>query len=84
MAQSLRASTSPSFLALPHLNLKTIWKRTAGQRKRNGLQWALLYHGFEFEVQVHRGVDDARNMARVFPFMDWALGDAVQVKDYWH
>ncbi|MBV0932936.1 3'-5' exonuclease [Marinobacterium weihaiense] len=83
VAQSRREGVSPDVLALPHLNLKTLWKRTTGQRKRNGLSWALQYHHLEFEGQLHRGIDDARNMARLLPFMDWSQTDgATQAVPY--
>lgn len=57
----------------PHLNLKRIWRRTTGQKRRNGLANALAYHGMAFEGRLHRGVDDARNMVRLLPYMDWSL-----------
>lgn len=63
----------PIILAHPHLNLKRIWRRTTGQKRKNGFANALAFHGLEFEGHHHRGVDDARNMARVLPYMDWSL-----------
>jgi inhibitor of KinA sporulation pathway (predicted exonuclease) len=72
-AQSLREGVIPGFMRLPHLNLKTIWKNTTGERKRNGLGSALKFHHLAFEGQPHRGIDDACNMARVLPFMDWVF-----------
>jgi len=72
-AQSRREGAMPDFMHLPHLNLKTIWKNTTGERKRNGLGSALKYHNLAFEGQPHRGIDDACNMARLLPCMDWSL-----------
>ena len=72
-AQSLLDGAQPAILARPHLNLKRIWRRTTGQKRKNGFANALAFHGLEFEGHHHRGVDDARNMARVLPYMDWAL-----------
>lgn len=72
-AQSLRDVAQPAILARPHLNLKRIWRRTTGQKKKNGLANALGFHGLAFEGSHHRGVDDARNIARSLPFMDWSL-----------
>ena len=63
----------PVILARPHLNLKRIWRRTTGHKRKNGFANALAFHGLEFEGHHHRGVDDARNMARVLPYMDWSL-----------
>src|SRR5690606_15545123 len=72
-AQSQHCDARPSVLTFPHLNLKRIWRRTTGQKKKNGLAHALAFHDLAFEGNHHRGVDDARNMARVLPYMDWAL-----------
>jgi len=72
-AQSDQAGSTPVLMNYPHLNLKRIWRRTEGQKKKNGLAHALSYHNLTFEGHHHRGVDDARNMVRLLPFMDWAL-----------
>jgi inhibitor of KinA sporulation pathway (predicted exonuclease) len=71
-AQSMREGVMPGFMRLPHLNLKTIWKNTTGERKRNGLGSALKYHNLAFEGRPHRGIDDACNMARLLPCMGWS------------
>ena len=34
---------------------------------------ALDFHDIEFAGQPHRGIDDAQNVARILPFMDWSL-----------
>ncbi len=65
--------TAPTFMRCPHLNLKRIWRRTTGQKRKNGMIHALAFHGLTIEGHHHRGVDDARNMARLLPFMDWSL-----------
>jgi len=57
----------------PNLNLKRIWHRTTGQKRKNGMVHALEFHGLALEGHHHRGVDDARNMVRLLPFMDWTL-----------
>ncbi|KAA0874782.1 3'-5' exonuclease [Nitrincola tapanii] len=72
-AQSAREDCMPTFMRLPHLNLKSLWKMTTGERKHNGLGAALKFHALTFEGQPHRGIDDARNMARLLPQMDWSL-----------
>lgn len=72
-AQSQMDGACPIILSHPHLNLKRIWRRTTGQKRKNGFAHALDFHGLEFEGHHHRGVDDARNMARVFPYMNWSL-----------
>ena len=72
-AQSLLDGAQPAILAYPHLNLKRIWRHTTGQKKKNGLASALQFHGLVFEGSHHRGVDDARNITRLLPFMKWSL-----------
>ena|SRR5690554_1760163 len=69
-AQCQQAGSSAAVLGYPHLNLKRLWRRSTKQRKKTGLASALAYHGLGFEGQHHRGVDDARNIVRLLPFMD--------------
>lgn len=71
--QSQEHDARPAILAFPHLNLKRIWRRTTGQKRKNGFAHALAFHDLDFEGHHHRGVDDARNMVRVLPYMNWAL-----------
>lgn len=73
LAESQTHGCIPRFMAYPHLNLKRIWRRTTGQKKKNGLAHALAFHKLDFEGRHHRGVDDARNIVRLLPFMDWSL-----------
>lgn len=74
-AQCALDNAESQLLNLPHLNLKKVWRRTTRQRKKTGLAHALAYHQLKFEGQHHRGVDDARNIARLLPFLDWSLLD---------
>lgn len=39
------------------------------QKKQNGFAHVLAFHGLAIEGQHHRGVDDARNIVRLLPFM---------------
>jgi inhibitor of KinA sporulation pathway (predicted exonuclease) len=48
-----------------HLNLKAEFSRTFGHRKKLGIAQALRHLGMSFEGAHHRGLDDARNIARV-------------------
>jgi inhibitor of KinA sporulation pathway (predicted exonuclease) len=48
-----------------HMNLKAEVSRALGRRKRFGLAEAVRRLGMEFEGSHHRGIDDARNIARV-------------------
>lgn len=74
-AQCALDNADSQLLSLPHLNLKKLWRRTTRQRKKTSLAYALAYHDLEFDGQPHRGVDDARNIARLLPFLDWSLVD---------
>jgi inhibitor of KinA sporulation pathway (predicted exonuclease) len=48
-----------------HLNLKAEFARALGQSKKQGIADALRKLGLEFEGSHHRGLDDARNIARI-------------------
>lgn len=48
-----------------HLNLKAAFSETLGLKKRFGLDGALRKLGLDFEGSHHRGLDDARNIARI-------------------
>jgi inhibitor of KinA sporulation pathway (predicted exonuclease) len=48
-----------------HLNLKAEFSRTLNLRKRLGIGEALRRLGLRFEGSPHRGLDDARNIARI-------------------
>ena len=75
-AQAASFQRPLDLLSLPHVNLKKLWAASTGHKKKaSGLTNALRYHGLGFEGHLHRGVDDARNMARLLPFMDWTLKD---------
>jgi 3'-5' exoribonuclease 1 len=64
-------------LALPlgvhHFNIKQAFNERIGGHKRRGVGQALSYLGLHFEGTAHRGIDDARNIARLLPY---ALGRA--------
>src|SRR5262245_38718282 len=48
-----------------HLNLKAAFAQTSGRRKKLGIGDALRSLGMTFEGSHHRGLDDARNIARI-------------------
>lgn len=48
-----------------HLNLKEEFSRTLGTGRRFGVGGALRRLGLGFEGTHHRGIDDARNIARI-------------------
>ena len=61
-----RHGVAPAFLDVPHVNLKKLWQKTQ-KCKPAGLRGALRYHGLDFQGSPHRGIDDARNIARLLP-----------------
>lgn len=73
MIERERHGIAPAFLSLPHTNLKTAWHRSNPGRgnKRRGLNPALEHHGLSFDGRLHSGVDDAKNIVRLFPYIDW-------------
>ncbi|HEX5656613.1 MAG TPA: 3'-5' exonuclease [Polyangiales bacterium] len=54
-----------------HFNIKEAFNQRVGSAKRRGVGQALHYVGLAFEGTAHRGIDDARNIARLLPY---ALG----------
>lgn len=50
-----------------HLNLKAQFSKHCRLRRRLGLAQALQRAGLEFQGTHHRGIDDARNIARLLP-----------------
>jgi inhibitor of KinA sporulation pathway (predicted exonuclease) len=54
-----------------HLNLKEAFARAAGDRSESGTYAALRRVGLTPDGTHHRGIDDARNIARLLPY---ALG----------
>ena len=55
----------------PHFNLKTTFSETQGLRKKQGMAGALALCGLKLEGAHHRGIDDARNIAKMLP---WIVG----------
>ena len=48
-----------------HLNLKAEFSRALGLRRKVGIAAAIRRLGMDFEGSHHRGLDDARNIARI-------------------
>ncbi len=65
-------------VALPfgdrHLNLKAEFSARRGDKKRYGMSAALRKVGLELIGTHHRGIDDARNIARLLPWIVGARG----------
>lgn len=64
-AERRHKGCEPAFMRLEHINLKQLWREGRVAKRRSGLQAALAFHGLAFEGQHHRGIDDARNIARL-------------------
>lgn len=58
-------------LGRDHWNLKEEFRRRSGDSKKLGVGQALRRVGLTFDGTAHRGIDDARNIARLLPY---ALG----------
>jgi inhibitor of KinA sporulation pathway (predicted exonuclease) len=56
----------------PHLNLKTKFSEVQGLTRKLGMAEALKLCGLKLDGAHHRGIDDARNIARMLP---WIVGD---------
>ncbi|MEP7120676.1 MAG: 3'-5' exonuclease [Byssovorax sp.] len=54
-----------------HLNVKKQFSTALGEETRYGMAGALRRVGLELQGTHHRGIDDARNIARLLP---WVLG----------
>ena len=55
-------------LSIPHVNLKNLYGKTVGlQKKMLGLGKALVREEMVFQGSPHRGIDDAKNAARLLP-----------------
>ncbi len=52
-----------------HLNLKRRFSERQGLEKRLGMGQALRHAGLNLEGTHHRGIDDARNIARLLPWI---------------
>lgn len=59
----------PFPIAYPHINLKKQFSKTQGLSKRYGMSEALELAGIKLEGIHHRGIDDARNIAKLLPFI---------------
>lgn len=59
----------PFPIAYPHVNLEQLFSDTQGKPKRSGMAEALQLAGIELSGTHHRGIDDARNIAKLLPFI---------------
>jgi inhibitor of KinA sporulation pathway (predicted exonuclease) len=59
----------PNPIGAPHINLKPLMSERFNLSKKLGLGQAIRHAGLEFSGTAHRGIDDARNIARLLPFL---------------
>lgn len=52
-----------------HLNIKKQFSKAQGIKKRVGMARALKMAGLTLEGNHHRGIDDAKNMVRLMPYV---------------
>ncbi len=52
-----------------HLNIKVMFTESQGMVKKKGMAQALKIAGLTLEGRHHRGIDDARNTARLMPYV---------------
>lgn len=64
----------PNPISAPHCNVKRRFTERQGLAKKHGLSGAMRQAGLAFEGTHHRGIDDARNIARLLPYV---FGNAV-------
>ena len=60
-------------ITAPHRNIKRLFSERQQRAKTYGLSGAVRAAGLRFAGTQHRGIDDARNIARLLPFV---FGDA--------
>ncbi|KAM3107313.1 hypothetical protein [Phormidesmis sp. 146-33] len=56
-------------IAFSHVNLKQQFTQVQGLPKRYGMSQALQLAGIKLEGTHHQGIDDARNIAKLLPFI---------------
>jgi inhibitor of KinA sporulation pathway (predicted exonuclease) len=63
----------PNPIPAPHRNVKRLFTERQGLKKKYGLAQAVALAGLPFSGTHHRGIDDARNIAALLPYI---FGDA--------
>jgi inhibitor of KinA sporulation pathway (predicted exonuclease) len=59
----------PYPLSSSHMNLKKLFSENQGLSKKYGMAGALKLAGIELIGTHHRGIDDARNIAKLLPYI---------------
>lgn len=71
--EAQRQGISPALLKLPHANLMKGWQKSQRYKSRAAMRTAFRVHGLELVGRQHSGMDDARNLAQLLPYIDWSL-----------
>ncbi len=74
--QDCRFHGIPYTLPQRHVNLKRAFSARLGTSRKFGMAGALAHAGLPLGGTHHRGIDDARNIARLLPFAVGADGHA--------
>jgi inhibitor of KinA sporulation pathway (predicted exonuclease) len=69
LLQDSQFHSSPMPIGAEHINIKRLFSKSQGLTKKYGMAGALKLAEMELEGTHHRGIDDARNMARLMPFI---------------
>lgn len=64
-----REKRVPYFMGKNHINLKNLFALKQRLRREVGVKKAMEILGLDFEGTHHRGVDDARNIARILSYI---------------
>lgn len=59
----------PNPIPAPHVNVKRLFTERQGLQKKYGLAQAVALAGLPFSGTHHRGIDDARNIAALLPYV---------------
>ncbi|WP_144392106.1 3'-5' exonuclease [Pleionea sediminis] len=59
----------PFPIGASHLNIKKQFSKSQGLKRKLGMAQALKHTNIELEGTHHRGIDDARNMAKLMPYI---------------
>lgn len=73
LRQDCELNKVPYPIGAPHVNVKRLMAERQGLSKKPGLGEAVQLAGLQFMGAHHRGIDDARNIARLLPYV---FGDA--------
>jgi len=59
----------PYPIGADHINIKTLFSSSQNLKKKFGMARALEIAGLPLDGKHHRGIDDARNMAKLMPYI---------------